>query len=139
MGILFDRYARSGGAPERAMVRSADDRWVSWSRAKAACEDTQPLSATEISKVQTVLTANADSRDVVGAPANASAFEQAQQGVNARGFDNVVRVRGKSEGILHTRVSASDKETQRPPRGAGGRELWGSARASVLALQGPSD
>jgi hypothetical protein len=38
---------------------------------------------------------------------------------------------------LHKRLSASDQETQRPPRGAGGRALWGSARASVVALQTP--
>ena len=55
----------------------------------------------------------------------------------ARGGGCSLPARGESEGYLHKRVSRATKETQRLPRGAGSRALWGSARASVLALQVP--
>jgi len=49
---LLREYARSGGAPKPAMVRSADDRWVSWSLAETRFSRPHPTPRPDIQLVR---------------------------------------------------------------------------------------
>jgi hypothetical protein len=142
--------------PLTTLPRSARSR-VSLSLAKAACENSLPhlpnshLGSEIVPKIAPsqclVLTVTRSTGGVRPSPdlvAGAANFI-AQPGRcgsrvcvdRAGSHARAVRTqgsRGWERGWATAQAaSASDKETQRPPRGAGGRALWGSARASVAA------